>query len=314
MAVKTTQVVVDFESTYNTDNGVPNARLLTVNSNGIKVSESQSQSQAIGGGREATEPYYGNIDVSGQVAAPLCYNQSGYWLKMALGAPSTVNNGNGTFTHTFTVQDTLPSVVIENKIAFAGGAGYTYHKYKGNVCNSYELSVASGSELVQNVSTIGASFSKSATPYDATVTTIPYKRVNFKDGALYIDGTIQGCLSDSLNFSLNNNIDGEFYAIGGSGFRCMVAEGAVDVSGGITTIFKNEDFLTKAMGHTETSVKVKFTSGTDSLEYIFDDAQFALSTPEAGAQGAKADFSWTAYKNNATSTMKVVLTNSIASY
>lgn len=312
MAVKATQVVVDFESAYNTDNGVPNATLLRVNSNGIKVSEQQNQANAIGGGREASEPFYGNVDVSGQLAAPLCYNQVGYWLKLALGAP--VTTGTNPYTHTFKIPDRLPSMIIENKLEFAGSSNSTYHKYRGNVCGSYELSVAAGSELVQNVSITGSSFVPSATPYDATPTAVAFKRVNFKDGELYIDGVLQGCLSDSLNFSLNNNTDGEFYALGGDGYRCMVTEGVVGVSGSISTIFKNDSFLQKAVDHTETSIEIRFTSGTDMLSYFFDDVQFALSSPEAGPQGSKVDFSWSAYKNNAISTMRVVLTNTIASY
>ena len=312
MAVKSTQVVLDFETTYNTDNVTPNAVALRVNSNGLKVSEQQNQSNAVGGGRESSEPYYGNIDVAGQVAAPLCYNQAGYWLKMALGAP--VTTGVGPYTHTFKVPDRLLSAIIENKLEFAGSSNSTFHKYRGSVCGSYELAIASGSELVQNIALTGSSFIPSSTTYDSTPTSVPYKRVNFKDGSLYIDTVLQGCIADSLNFSLNNNTDGEFFALGGGGYRCMVTEGVVGVSGSISTIFKDDSFLTKAVGHTKTSIEVRFVNGTDKLSYFFDDVQFALSSPEAGPQGSKVDFSWTAYKNNALSTMRVVLTNSIASY
>lgn len=314
MAVKATQVVVDFESTYNTDNGVPNAVALMVNTNGIKSSEAQNTAQAIGSGRDATEPYYGNIDVNGSIAAPLCYNQVGYWLKLALGAPTTVDNADTTYTHTFIVKDTLPSAIIENKIQYAGSSNVTYHKYRGNKCNTYDISVSGGAELVQNMAMIGASFNKSATAYDATPTSVTFKRVNAKDGALYIDNVLQGCLSDSFSASLNNNLDGDFYSIGGGGYRCMTAEGVAGASGSISTIFKDDTFLTKAMDHTETNVEIRFTNGDDVLRYIWEDAQFAMSTPEVGAQGAKVDFSWNAYKNNGASTMKVVLTNSIASY
>jgi hypothetical protein len=72
---------------------------------GLKYSQNSVESKVMAGGRSPVQQGVGNVEVSGSVEVPLDSKAIGYWLKNLFGKLNTVDNGNGTYSHKFTIED-----------------------------------------------------------------------------------------------------------------------------------------------------------------------------------------------------------------
>lgn len=301
----------DFESTFGTDPGVPDVRVMPINSCDVKASRNKNSAQTITGSRNPVEPFDGNTQVAGNVVVPVDATAFGYWLKAMFGAPTTT--GAGPYVHTFKVGNTQPSLVLEKKFATATAS---YAKMNGCKVGKMSMQVGGDGELVATLDIEGASETLSTTPLDASATTIALSRFNNFQASLKEGGSILASCTD-FSFDINFGLDTGVYVIGNSGTRGDIPEGIMAVTGSMTVLFENLDLLNKAKNSTETSLELTFTAGANTLVFSFDEVQLQLNTPGiTGPQGIKLELPWVAYYNNDAdaSAVKVALTNTTASY
>jgi hypothetical protein len=90
----------------------------------------------------------------------------------------------------------------------------------------------------------------------------------------------------SVDVSIENNIDGSAYVIGGGGIRRYVPEGKVKVSGTIRALFESRALYDKAVRKTESSLKCTWshgtgagTAGNESLELYVPELYLSAETP-----------------------------------
>lgn len=87
-----TRVLIDFEDVFGTARTGANRRPVNTffNSCDLKLQRPLNQAATIRGNRNPTDPFQGNKDVSGNVVVPVDFTTIGFWLKLAIGAPTTL--------------------------------------------------------------------------------------------------------------------------------------------------------------------------------------------------------------------------------
>lgn len=90
----------------------------------------------------------------------------------------------------------------------------------------------------------------------------------------------------SVDISVENNIDGSAFVIGGGGIRRYVPEGKARVSGTIKALFESRALYDKAVRKTESSLKCTWSHGTgagsagnESLELYVPELYLSAETP-----------------------------------
>lgn len=305
------KVALDFETTFGTDPGSPNGLSMPVNSFDVKSSRNLNTAQTIRGNRNPAEPFDGNVRVNGSAVVPVDAIAFGYWLKAMFGNPTT--SGSGTYTHTFKVGDTQPSMVLEKAFATATP---TYAKMNGCKVGKMSMQVGGDGELTANLDIEGAKETIGTTAYDATLTAVQLSRFNNFQAAIKEGGVALASCTD-FSFDLDFGLDTEVYTIGGGGTRGDIPEGILAVSGTMTVLFENTALLTKAQNSTETSLELTFTAGANILKFTFPEVRLQMNTPGiSGPTGIRLELPWVAYYGNdaGASAVKVELTNSQATY
>lgn len=107
----------------------------------------------------------------------------------------------------------------------------------------------------------------------------------FSIGTLQEGGSDVAVVKD-VEITLDNDLDGDNYVIGGGGIRRSLPEGIVKVSGTINALFEDLTMFNKALRFTETSLKIIWkhgtgagTAGNESLELLIPEMKFSRETP-----------------------------------
>lgn len=89
------RTLLDFEDTYKTSRAVADRRciLLDFNTNTIGREQNQQQAATITGNRGQSKPFLGNKNVTGSLSLPVDRDTIGYLWKMAVGVPTSVEDG-----------------------------------------------------------------------------------------------------------------------------------------------------------------------------------------------------------------------------
>lgn len=107
----------------------------------------------------------------------------------------------------------------------------------------------------------------------------------FSIATLQEGGSDVACIR-SVDITVDNDIDGDTYVIGGGGIRRSANEGIVKVSGTISALFENMVMFNKALRFSETSLKLVWkhgtgagTAGNEYLELLIPELKFSRETP-----------------------------------
>lgn len=304
------RVAIDFETTFGTTPAVPVAKKMPINKSNITGKQNMTESATITGLRSPVAPSLGNIDVSGNIEAPLTVRDFGWWLKGALNVPTTT--GAGPYIHTFKIPTAQPSMTIEQ--------GFTdiaqYFLYNGCKISKMGFNFGGDGELTASIDIMGAKETLGTTPFDATVDSMVFDRfANFQAAILEGGSAIANCTEASIDIDFG--LDGNTYCIGGAGFRSEIAEGIVSVSGSIKAMFKDAALLAKAIAGTESSLKITLTNGAHILEITVPELVYERATPGIdGPGGVFVTLPFKGYYQNdaAASAIQIKLTNDVASY
>jgi len=119
--------------------------------------------------------------------------------------------------------------------------------------------------------------------------------------------------------TLENNLDGGNFVLGGGGIRRSIQEGKVKVSGTITALFESMALYQKALQKTESSLKLTYrhgtgggTDGNEEMEIYVPELVLAKETPIIeGPQGILYRGPFEAYYNDGAdaSSLKITIKN-----
>jgi hypothetical protein len=309
------QIIYQEETTFKTDPTSPDAKLLYFISEDFKSSRNLIDSAVIRGTRDAARPALGNIAIEGSIKTEL-QAYIGTLFKGLLGSVETT--GSNPYTHTLKVGGSLPSFVIEK--------GFTdivnFFKYNGCKINRFTLAVRPEGFQEISFDFLGAKETISSSSFDSTPTDLgKVSWTGFDIATIEEGGSAIGIVTE-VDITVENNLDGSVYVIGGQGQRYSLPEGMVKVSGTIKALFESMSLLNKAMNSTETSLRIYYKLGTgdgsagnESLEIKIPELLYSPNAPViSGPAGIFVELPFTAYYDNSTegTSIQLVLKNTQA--
>ncbi|OGP65793.1 MAG: hypothetical protein A3K22_00975 [Deltaproteobacteria bacterium RBG_16_42_7] len=309
-------LAIQEETTYKTDPATPDTKKIYFVSESLKSSRNLIDSNTIVGSREASKPTLGNKDVSGSISLELQAYMA-LLLKASFGSLATT--GAGPYIHTLKIGASLPSLLIEK--GFSDIA--QYFKYNGCKINKFGLSIKPEGFQDVSIDIIGAKETVGGATFDSTPTDLGKQSFNgFVIGTIEEGGSAIANVVSVDGLSLENNLDGSVYVIGGAGERKSLPEDRVKVSGTLKALFENLTLYNKAVNSTESSLKVKYlfgdglgSAGNESLEFLIPELIYSPNAPViSGPTGIYVDLPFTAYYENSAeaTTMQAILKNTQA--
>jgi hypothetical protein len=263
-------------------------------------------------GRDPADPFYDAVTVDGSFGIPIDLNDVGFWLKMLMGAPTSVGPTN--FTHTFKSggATALPSFSCE--------VGYpdvpTYLLMTGCKAGGITINAAPTGRPTATVNILAQDVTRAGTSVDAAPTLATgYEQFNNFQGTISRNNValsyITGC---SLTFS--NGLE-PIRDIGSGNNIREALEQDTAVSGSITARLSDTTLLTDSEGTTPLEIDLLLQiSATKSIEFTLPRA--FLPRRKATVQGrAGVDVTFDlrgAFDATAACAMQVVLKNQVASY
>jgi hypothetical protein len=264
----------------------------------------------------------GVVGMEGSLDFRLNGTSHGQILKAALG--SCVTTGAGPYTHTLKVGSTLPSYTAE--------VGYTdisqWLLFTGMRCGSLGFKV-NPAGFLECTSTWMGKGEHSTSPVGSTMDSGPD---NYTDAVFSLAGTSNtvseggGAIGTllSVEFSLDNQLDGSVYTVASGGSRGDLPAGFARVSGKLEAMFDGVTLYNKAKAGTETSLAFEFVRGTgagsagnEKLSVYLDEVYLSRAAPPIeGPTGVKLalDFIAVMEDDADASALRAVLLNSVVSY
>jgi len=313
-----TVIVFQEEATFKTSPAA-DAKVLYVKSESLQVNQPLFASEVIRANRNALAPSRGNFDIGGSIETELS-PRMGSLLKFALGSASS--SAGPPYTHTIIIGGTtgLPSFLVEkgftDVVAMSGDKAYFL--FNGCRVNTWNLTFTNEGILQTSFDIMGCKVTTSATPFDATPTVFPHDAWDMTECAITEGGSPIAIVQECA-MTLENNLDGTVYVIGGAGERECLPAGYARVSGTLTALFRNMDLYTKAENFTETSLVFTFSrgnglgsAGNESMVITIPELKFGQIGPAVeGTGGIKISFPWEAYYDDAAqaTSLQIVLKN-----
>lgn len=189
---------------------------------------------------------------------------------------------NGTTEHSYTF------------IREHGGLGSPstqYFTFLGAVCNSFSLSVQSGSILTGSFDFIGKNASLSSLSTDAagaagvTTTSVLNAVVNVAE-VREAGSDVADCLVQGLDISVANNVRG-LKSIANLG-NCDIGVGKCDITGTLNAFFKDNSLYDKYLAGIASSISFK-VEDTVGNAYIFDMARIEFESDAVNSGGQDQD-------------------------
>ena len=267
--------------------------------------------------RSPSAPVRGNVSVNGSATVPLHLDSVGWLLKYGVGIPAL----SGSYVHTSKVNysgstaggDLPPGLTVEH--------GYTdigeYHVMAG--CRIATLGFNATSEGVCTIEAgfIGeGSFTRYTTSRDTTPTSYTSTAIDHFAATIQEGGSSSAIITD-INFTLDNGMDDSLFIVGGSGQRGSLPAGIASVTGSLTALFQDNALLTKAINHTESSLQLTWTSGSDSLQIDIPELVYEPASPAvSGPAGVRLSLNFQGYYANGSDStcFMSTLTNTVSSY
>lgn len=299
-----------FETTYGTP-PVAGYKKLPFVSSALGDEQNLIASDLLGYGREPLPPSRDVVNNEGDVVVPVDLRNFGYWLKLLLGAPTTVDN-SGVYTHTFVSGAlTLPSMSIEVGMPELPSYGMNF----GVRANSMKIQLQRSGLLNATMSLIAQGETKVGASAAGSPTEAAIERFSQFMGEIKRDGTSLGhIVSAELTFS--NNLD-KVEVIRPDG-RIEDADPAmVAVSGTVNVRFADTVLLDQAVAGTACELSFGWAIGADkSLLFTLHEVYLPKpKQPISGPGGIQAAFAFQAAEDPALQkTMTVALENDVSTY
>jgi hypothetical protein len=271
------------------------------------------------GNRNPASPVRGNVVVNGSFQVPLHLDAIGWILKHGVGKQDTTGT-TSPYIHTGKINWSDGTEDLDLPVGLSVEVGFTdigqYHVYDGCRINSLAVSATSEGVCVFDVGVVGQGVTQGVASMDASPTTYTSSAIDHFAATIKEGGGATTIVTD-VSLSLNNNLDTSMYVIGGAGSLGDLPTGMASVTGSLTALFQSDALLTKGRSHTESSLELTWTSGTDSLVLTVPELVYEPAAPTiSGPAGVKASMNFRGYyANGAKATaLEYVLTNTVATY
>ena len=313
------KVVLDWETTAGEDPVAAKPIYLTSVESGITANRQTKTDNVIGGDIDSGgEPYGTFNEVNGGITTPMYFEQIGVLLKASLGNPTTVDNGDGTFTHTFVSHNCIPSFCLQNTMKNDCEAGVNIiERYNGLKAKGFNITISPDGDYTFSLDTVGMKFRDSITDGlteldEASKVVLGATRIKNAHTSLLIDGSSY-TLSKSFSLSLDRGTEAT-YTIGTGANAGEISDLQVKANGDFSSLFDGGVY-TKAKNETPVSFEVVVSDSSNSLSFKVAEAKFSFKN-EAKKVGEKypLNLSWNGYKTTGSELLKVVLTNTVTSY
>jgi len=270
------------------------------------------------GVRSPSAPVLGNRSVSFDIPATLHLDSIGHLLYHAVGVPATT--GSAPWTHVGKV-DYNNGSVGDLPVGFTAEVGYpdvtVFLPVYGCKINTMRVSGQSEGVAMLNFGVIGQDFGTPAAATLANSTTEFTSDVVGHFSGSIEEGGSSIAIVTSVDFTLNNALDSSLYTFGGAGTFAELPEGKAAVTGTVTALFQNSTLLNKAINGTESSLMVKWTAGSYSLQFDIPELRYEPKAPTAsGDRGVLITLPFIAYAADHAddSVLKYTLINDVSSY
>lgn len=299
-----------FEATYGTSPASGYKKLPFISTT-LSAEQGLIADDIIGTGRDPSAPSRDVINVNGDVVVPVDLLNFGNWLKLLLGAPTSVN-ATGTYTHTFGSNlQALPSAAIE----IGNPEVPSYAMNKGVMANTLNIRMQRSGLVQATVGLIGQNEVVAATTGAGTPTEAAVTRFNQFQGSIKRDGTPLGNVV-SADFTYSNNLE-QVEVIRADGLIGGVDPGKASFTGSIVARFDSLDLFNLAVAGTASEIAFGFEIGASS-KLTFTLPSVFLPRPKreiSGPNGVQATFAIQASRAAAgTKMLTAALVNNVASY
>ena len=340
-----TRIITSVEDVYKTVptlSAVKQGIVMPYQSESLDKKQNLVDSKVIKDSRDGRKPGRGNYETGGDIKTEL--NQAMYAIfAYALGSAASVDSlaasitvnaagvGTAPYVHTFKV-GTLPSFVVEKKFTSLGTP--RFFQSTGSKVSKLDIELKSDGLVDISIGIMGAdvidsanSMSKLSTDqngYDLAYPHTSWQSFEAIAADIKIGGAAFAGIS-TFSLSLENNLDGGSYVVGGAGARTSLPAGTVKVSGKVVAQFSDTigansaALITDALAGTERSIDITFTRGTgvggignEKLRINIPEVLFGTAMPLiSGPTGIMVELPFTAYyeNNSDATTLMVVITN-----
>lgn len=304
-----------FETVWGTAPAATGYFDLPFKSANLGAGQSLESDPLLGQGRDPTDPYLGDIDVSGQIVVPVDLRNIGMWLKGAFGAPTTPTPDEGDpYVHTFSSGGaSLPSLSLELGLPDLG----KYFMQKGIRVGQIQIPFLTSQGFPDATIQVTGKDEGAATSSTGagTPTTLERQRFVRFQGSMKKDDTALASIT-AAQVTYNNNLDAVRYLAGGSTLGDLDPAQAA-LTGSITARFKDTTLLDAATAGTPIKLSFLYAIDDDS-SLVLNAYRCFLSRPKKNIQGPagiEMQFDFQAsYDDTATKMCDVVLTNDVEAY
>lgn len=281
-------------------------------SNDLGGSQELEEDTPLGYGRNSLAPTQGDFSVEGAIEVPVDVRNFGFWLKAALGAPTTTDNGDGTYTHDFeSGASTLPSITVEKGMTDIN----QFEVQTGVMVNSMAYSFERGGSAKCTINAIGKDETVNGTTIDASPDISQFERYSGFHGSITSGGSSLGSVTQG-DFTFSNGLD-PVRTIRNDRSIDGVDLGQCMVEGQITVRYENATLMNKAINGEAIDLVFEYQRSAD--EFVkFTMHEVYLPKPKTsieGANGIEATFNFKAAYNESAGTMlSVELKNDVDAY
>ena len=276
------KLVIDTETTYKTNPGSPDGMILPFVSESIQQKKGTISSKTIRADRNPQRPGSGNKAVGGDIGFELS-PEYGRLLKHIFGSYSKTGEA-APYTHTFKIGSLPVGMFLMKQFGDLDTAKYFW--YNGLKVNSFKLSAKTEGMIDCSVNLIGAKETISAAVYDATPTDLGHTPFDSTEITLSQGGSPLA-VGTTIDFTLENGLDGKSYTIGGGGEIRSLPAGTAKVTGTLEALFENDTLYALAVAGTETTLTLEFGRGTklgasagnECLAFYIDELKFSGESP-----------------------------------
>jgi hypothetical protein len=238
-------------------------------------------------------------------------------ISIPIGTSTTYTLGSGTIkkvatigttlTHTLKAGGALPSYIIEK--------GFTdiaqYFKYMGCKCGKLGFTIPSSGMVDVSSTWMGGSEATASASFDTGTPTdngtklfdaFTLAAADVKEGSTPTAiATIKSC-----TITIDNDLDGDTFVVGGGGARAGINPGVYKISGTLECVFEDLSIYTKAKNLTESGLDFTFKRGTGAgtadneyLQLITPEMIFVPKAPAIdGPKGVVASYDFSGYYDN----------------
>jgi hypothetical protein len=314
------QLLLIEESTWGTTPATPTAYKIPISGiGGDWFRRNLIDNPELRADRNPQAPVRGNVQVNGSFQHPMHLDAVGWLIKHGIGVPA-VTTGSTYHTHLSKMNYSGSTQGGDLPTGLSFEVGFTdigeYHTYDGCKINTIGINATSEGVCVFDVGVIGQGFTRAAATGDASPTSYTSSAIDHFLASIEEGGGSIAYVSD-VSLTINNNLDSSLYVVGSAGELGDLPEGVGAVSGSLTALFQSDTLLAKARDNTESSLMLKWTSGSESLQLDIPELIYEPASPTVnGPAGVKVTLNFRGYFGNGAdnTAIKATLVNTVAGY